>query len=587
MRSVVVLVCVALTSLGADAADLKIRDQVFLKVAVRAKVGDAAADPDLMFTPATVRAMDGERLWVAQRWVHRDDVMSLSEAKRFYDERVKVQPSNPQSWFYRGSVHTELRDFELAHEDYTEAIRLEPTSAITFAVRADNWTQRRELNRALTDFEEAFRLDPKCILAFVCRGAAWYQQKDYDKALADFNEAVRLNSNVGYVYEWRGLTWLFKGLNDLAIADFNRALQVDPNNYAPYTYRACAWHYKRNYSNAIADYEHVLQLAPNDSDSHSGLAWIRATCSIDRFRNGAKAVEHGLIACELSQWVDPNSVCALAAAYAEAEAWDDAVATQERYIKLVVNDLSQEDGQYELDLYERGIPYRERLTFRESLQVYFWQIIIGLISTLGTFVLVRKAIQRARAVGVPRRLEAGGANEVVTVNLKGKNLGELGLRQLRGMTRLRRLSLAETDVTDSRLEELQGLSSLTVLNLARTQIGDRGLEKLSRLRALQSVDLSETDISDRGLEPLMQLPHLQELDLSGTQIGDEGLLHLIRCAGLTRLDLSSTRVTDAGLEAVHNLTSLTELWLGDTDTTSEGRAQLRAALPGCKVEPIP
>ncbi len=78
------------------------------------------------------------------------------------------------------------------------------------------------------------------------------------------------------------------------------------------------------------------------------------------------------------------------------------------------------------------------------------------------------------------------------------------------------------------------------------------------------LDLHLTEITDAGLEELKGLNSLQELGLNNTQVSD-------------------TQITDA--ESVHlkGLTSLRDLFLSRTQITDAGLAEIKAALPKCRV----
>lgn len=68
----------------------------------------------------------------------------------------------------------------------------------------------------------------------------------------------------------------------------------------------------------------------------NGLAWALATNPDDHMRNGADAIKWAEAACRKDNWKTAEYVDTLAAAYAEVENWDQAVATQ----KLAVSKLT-------------------------------------------------------------------------------------------------------------------------------------------------------------------------------------------------------------------------------------------------------
>ena len=75
-------------------------------------------------------------------------------------------------------------------------------------------------------------------------------------------------------------------------------------------------------------------------------------------RNGEIAIKLARAACELSQWRDPAYIDTLAAAYAEAGQFGDAVKWQEEAVKQLGGQPSSQE-RARLALYRQGLPYRQ------------------------------------------------------------------------------------------------------------------------------------------------------------------------------------------------------------------------------------
>jgi Flp pilus assembly protein TadD len=98
--------------------------------------------------------------------------------------------------------------------------------------------------------------------------------------------------------------------------------------------------------------------------SYNHLAWLLAACPNANFRNGAKAVEYAKKACELSGWKDASTLSTLAAAYAEAGDFDNAVKWQNNYLesdylKSNPSNDTLEKARQRLSLYQQKKPYHE------------------------------------------------------------------------------------------------------------------------------------------------------------------------------------------------------------------------------------
>ncbi len=100
------------------------------------------------------------------------------------------------------------------------------------------------------------------------------------------------------------------------------------------------------------------------------------------------------------------------------------------------------------------------------------------------------------------------------------------LAQVGRLTRLKRLSLYGSFVSDAGLAHLRSLSELTFLDLSNTNVSDAGLAQLTDLTDLTHLELSSTRISDKGLVRLKKLTKLNYLNLRATQVSDAGVQEL-------------------------------------------------------------
>ena len=148
------------------------------------------------------------------------------------------------------------------------------------------------------------------------------------------------------------MAWHHKGEFDKAIADYTQAIRLDPENDVLYFNRALAWGRKESFKNAIADFNEAIRLDSDDNLAYNGRAWLWATCPDARFRDGKKAVESAIKACELTEWKDAASAAVLAAAYAEVGDFDAAAKWQTQANSLYVAAEDRKKGEARL----RAVP---------------------------------------------------------------------------------------------------------------------------------------------------------------------------------------------------------------------------------------
>lgn len=156
------------------------------------------------------------------------------------------------------------------------------------------------------------------------------------------------------------------------------------------------------------------------------------------------------------------------------------------------------------------------------------------------------------------------------LDLQGCRVTDAGLKGLRGMLRLWKLSLESTSITDAGLVELAHLTGLRDLNLSRTAVSDAGLQHLVGLTALSQLYLAETQVTDASMAILTRLPRLRDLSLLTTCVGDGGLLALAGLPELESVVVSDTAVTLAG-ESLFRKRRPLVLVAGVTDPEREAR----------------
>ena len=115
------------------------------------------------------------------------------------------------------------------------------------------------------------------------------------------------------------------------------------------------------YDRAIADLESAIKIDPNHITALNSFAWLKATCPKAQYRDGNVAIEKAVRACELTSWKECAYLDTLAAAYAEAGDYEEALRWQKEAIALLSeDDRAEQQALYEsrLTLYQSGKPYR-------------------------------------------------------------------------------------------------------------------------------------------------------------------------------------------------------------------------------------
>lgn len=222
-----------------------------------------------------------------------------------------------------------------------------------------------ELSAAVEFFTAAIVENEKDTFAIVSRGWAYYLLNQPEKALADFDTFLKLVPATQPAAEntparWEGLTnrglvYAEQGEFKKALADLDSA-HKDWHGFITTVNRGYTRELMGEYPEALQDYEAAARrslLAANN------IAWLRATCPVEKFRDGKAAVELALKVCELTKNREGAYLDTLAAAYAEAGKFAESAKTQEKALEDKGYALKYgDDGRARLQLYKDKKPYR-------------------------------------------------------------------------------------------------------------------------------------------------------------------------------------------------------------------------------------
>jgi tetratricopeptide (TPR) repeat protein len=251
-----------------------------------------------------------------------------------------------------------------------------------FARRGTIWHNKQEYDKAIADENEAIRLNPRNTLAYHNRARAWREKKDYDKSLADFDQALELRNpsektlvlgdaeltlgaesnqmiNMGsLILSERGRTWTAKRDYEKAIEDYTEAIRLDPNYQGPFRLRRRVWEKQGEWPKAVAELEGIIKAGSPPASIENEYARLRATCPLDKFRDGREAVKHATIACESGKWKIAIFLDTLAAAYAETGDFDKAIESEQKAL-AVADAKTAGDFTARMKLYQGRQPYHQ------------------------------------------------------------------------------------------------------------------------------------------------------------------------------------------------------------------------------------
>ena len=254
-------------------------------------------------------------------------------------------------------------DYAGAEREYRETIRLNPDA---YDARNNlGWVllQRGETAEAIKHFARVLDGNPKHILARNNLTVTLINCGRAAEAIPLLRETLEFYPNSADAANSLACILAERGNLGEAISYFRRALTASPNDARITCNLGKALYRQGKTAEAVELWRRAVTIQ-NGEDvwTINQLAWALATCPDPSIRNGKEAVELAAWAAKLSSERNPTILGTLAAAYAEAGRFADAVQTARKALQLAAKQKDQTPAkslEAQLALYEAGKPFRE------------------------------------------------------------------------------------------------------------------------------------------------------------------------------------------------------------------------------------
>ena len=261
-----------------------------------------------------------------------------------------------------GNILLKKGDVDEAIAHYQKALQIKPDYAASRNNLGNVLLQQGRLDEAIAQLQKGLQIKPDYAEAHINLGNALLQKGSVDEAIVHYQKALQIKPDFAEAHYNFGMVLLQKGNVDEAMVHFQKALQIKPDNARAHYDLGNALSQKGRVDEAITHYQKALQIKPDSPGVMNNLAWLLATCPDAHLRDGVQAVKYAGRACELTHYGVAPLVGTLAAAYAEAGRYDDAIAAGEKACVLATaageSDLLEKNREL-LALYRAHQPYHE------------------------------------------------------------------------------------------------------------------------------------------------------------------------------------------------------------------------------------
>jgi tetratricopeptide (TPR) repeat protein len=287
----------------------------------------------------------------------------LSEAMAEYTAALRINPDFAEAHNNLGLALAGQGRLAEATAEYTAALRSKPDYAEAHYDLGVALVRLGRVQEAIGHLQQAVRIQPDSAAAHYNLALALEQAGNLKDAIGHFEQAVRIKPDFAEAHNNLGNALARKGQLDGAIEHYHEAVRIKPDYAEAHYNLAVVLIRQGKVREAVRQYEQVMRIKPDSAEVENNLAWLLATFTPADGGDPVRAVALAQHACELTGNRVPGHVDTLAAAYAAAGRFSEAIATAQNAIEL-----ARSTGQTQLgrEIENRLQLYRDGRAFRLS-----------------------------------------------------------------------------------------------------------------------------------------------------------------------------------------------------------------------------
>jgi tetratricopeptide (TPR) repeat protein len=253
------------------------------------------------------------------------------------------------------------RNFNAAICGFQEVLQSDPRNPMARLALAETLQEMGETRAAQEQYQTAWTdnpRDPDCIVALAYARAQKGQARE---AVSLLQQAIQDAPDRPDVYPLLGSLLAQQNQFDQAVAAYEAALRITPGDADAHSDLGLLVAMQSRYGSAIDHFSYVMRIHPDDAAAQKNLAWVLAGVDPAAGGDPAQAVALAEQACNSTSNHLVAYLDTLAAAYAAASRYDEAVATAQKAVKLALaagQTPSAKEIETRLALYRARRPYR-------------------------------------------------------------------------------------------------------------------------------------------------------------------------------------------------------------------------------------
>jgi tetratricopeptide (TPR) repeat protein len=321
----------------------------------------ASCQKALQIKPGYAEACNNLGSALLQKGQTDEAMVQFQKALQLNPDYAEAQYNLANAWLKKGRGDQAIIEFQ-------KVLEIRPDYADAHNNLGNLLFQKREVDQAIAQYRAVLAIKPDNVDAWDNLGLALLQKGQTDEAMACYQKALQINPDDADIHNKLGYILLHQGKIDEAIAQFQKALTINSDFADAHRNLGDALVQKEQVDEGILHLQKALAIQPGLAEAQSDLshiAWIMATSPDASVRNGTRAVELARQTDRLSGGKNPVMAATLAAAYAEAGRFPEAVTAAQRAMQLAASQTNAALAsalESQMKFYRAGLPFRDRGT---------------------------------------------------------------------------------------------------------------------------------------------------------------------------------------------------------------------------------
>ena len=289
----------------------------------------------------------------------------VNEATEQFQKALEIKPDSAEACYNLGNALFQRGRVDEAIVCYQKVLKIKPDHVETHINLGSALLQKKRVDEAVEQFQQAINIQPASAQAHYDLSQVLFSKGQLDEAIAHLEKALEIRPDYAKAHASLGVALLQKGRADEAITHFQEAVEIQPLNAEFHNHLGYALLQKGRLDEATAHLQEALKIHPDYPEAGHNLArvaWLLATSPEASVRNGAKAIALAGQVEQLSGGRDPLINMTLAAAYAEAGRFAEAIETAQHAQQLAAaqnNTALVNTLRGQIERYLAGAPFRD------------------------------------------------------------------------------------------------------------------------------------------------------------------------------------------------------------------------------------